>query len=116
MKMKKMMFLMLVFSMGITASMNAQVLIGSSESASLHPGAVLDLSPLGPQNFGLLLPNVELQNLTTLQLGGSNAEADEAATGMLVYNKTAKASPLIPKGLFVWNGTDWKPVMIIKES
>lgn len=98
-----------------TASMNAQVMIGGNESAPLHPGAALDLSPLGPQNLGLLLPNVELQDLTTLQLGGSTAEEDLAAAGMLVYNKTLHADPLIPRGLFVWSGTDWKPVTIIKE-
>jgi hypothetical protein len=108
--MKRMIFLMLMLGILSVASMNAQVIIGDN-SKEPHPGAILDLSPL--QNLGLLLPSVELQNTTTLQVGGSNAEADDNAAGMLVYNKTAKASPNIPKGIYVWNGTDWIPAVLI---
>jgi hypothetical protein len=108
--MKRMIFLMLTLLIWSAASMNAQVIIGDN-SKEPHPGAILDLSPL--QNLGLLLPGVELQNTTTLQVGGSVAETDENATGMLVYNKTAKVTPSIPKGIYVWNGTDWIPAVLI---
>jgi hypothetical protein len=53
MKMKKMILLMLLFCLGITASMNAQVKIGEGD---LAPGAVLDLT--NTENLGLLLPQV----------------------------------------------------------
>jgi hypothetical protein len=103
-------FLMLMLGILSVASMNAQVIIGDN-SKEPHVGAILDLSPL--QDLGLLLPGVELQNTTTWQVGGSNVETDTNAAGMIVYNKTAKETPNIPKGIYVWNGTDWTPAVLI---
>ncbi|GHT41071.1 hypothetical protein FACS189437_07520 [Bacteroidia bacterium] len=110
--MKKMMLLMLLLLGLGTASVNAQVRIGLSNDP--HEGAILDLSeaPSGAK-LGLLLPRVELTDLTTLQMGGSSAEEDQAAKGMLVFNTVAKTTPVaIPVGLYVWDGKDWKPALL----
>jgi hypothetical protein len=44
-------------------------------------------------------------------LGNSVAETDEDATGMIIYNPTKTGS--IEIGIYVWNGTDWKPVVLL---
>jgi hypothetical protein len=112
--MKKVIFLMLTFGMMSVVSMNAQVIIGDN-SKDPQPGAGLDLSPLGAQNLGLLLPGVELQNTTTLQLGNSTEDSEPTAVGMIVYNKTAHVDPIIPRGIYVWNGEDWIAIVLIPE-
>jgi hypothetical protein len=104
MKMKKMIFLMLVFCMGITASMNAQVNIGST--AVPQPGAILDLSQ-GNQKLGLILPNVPLADVGTWQL-----DAGTGVEGTVVYNTNENlldaANSKIGKGIFVWVGSGWQ--------
>jgi hypothetical protein len=112
--MKMMTFFLLTFFVWSVASMNAQVIIGDN-SKDPQPGAGLDLSPLGPQKLGLLLPGVELQNTTTLQLGNSDKETEPTAIGMIVYNKTANVDPAIPRGIYVWNGEDWIAIVLIPE-
>ncbi|MDR0864639.1 MAG: hypothetical protein LBO74_06870 [Candidatus Symbiothrix sp.] len=108
--MKKMIFLALTLVVLSVAGANAQVIIGDN-SKEPHAGAILDLSPLGTQKLGLLLPSFELQNTTILQLGNSVAETDTDAIGMIIYNPTKTGS--IEIGIYVWNGTDWKPVVLL---
>jgi hypothetical protein len=88
MKMKKMIFLMLVFFMGITASMNAQVAIGTGTGADGGPvaGAVLELD--GTKG-ALLLPRVD--GLATIT---------SPAAGMLVYLKSDNQ-------VYIYDGTSW---------
>jgi hypothetical protein len=71
----------------------------------------LDLSPLGADNLGLLLPNVELTNDAADFVLGDGATPDEktAATGMLVYNT---AAVLGGAGLYIWDGAKWKAVAL----
>jgi uncharacterized protein YjdB len=104
MKMKKMIFLMLVFFLGISAGTNAQVNIGSEDGP--QPGAVLDLSQ-GSQKLGLILPNVPLANVGTWQL-----DAGTGVEGTVVYNTNADlkdaGNQTIGKGIFVWVGNGWQ--------
>jgi uncharacterized protein (TIGR02145 family) len=89
------------------ASVNAQVIIGGNGTAEPHAGAGLDLSPLGTDKLGLLLPGVKLTNDAAefaLVTGATDTQKEDA-TGMLVYNI---ANVLTGKGLYVWNGTKWQ--------
>ncbi|GHT39801.1 hypothetical protein FACS189437_04230 [Bacteroidia bacterium] len=101
--MKKMMFLMLVFFLGITVSIHAQVNIGSTDAP--HKGAVLDLSKSSSES-GLLLPRVYLFNAKQFQL-----PADEGTdpTGMLIYN--TNSGLLDGVGLYAWNGSEWRSMI-----
>ena len=76
--MRKMFYGMLAFLVGSTASMHAQITIGSDTPPT--PGAVLDLQSDG--NRGLLMPQVQLTSAFTWDpLLGSNA-----VNGMTVFN------------------------------
>jgi hypothetical protein len=102
MKMKKMILLMLVFFLGITAGLNAQVNIGSNNPPK--KGTVLDLSQSG-QKLGLALPTVTLTGSASFQLdGGSNGSG---AAGTIVYHDNANADAALPAGLYVWTGSTW---------
>jgi hypothetical protein len=101
--MKKMFFLMLTFVLGIAASMNAQVNIGSPDAP--HKGAVLDLSKSSSES-GVLLPRVYIFNTKQFQLA-----ADEVTdpTGMLVYNTNSGLPDGV--GLYAWNGSEWRSMI-----
>ncbi|GHS95945.1 hypothetical protein FACS189421_00110 [Bacteroidia bacterium] len=88
MKMKKMIFLMLLSFLGITASMNAQVAIGTGTGVDGAPvaGAVLELD--GTKG-ALLLPKVDA--LATIA---------SPAAGMLVYLKSDNQ-------VYIYDGTSW---------
>jgi hypothetical protein len=113
MKMKKMIFLMLVFFMGITASMNAQVNIGSEDGPKA--GAVLDLSQ-GTKHLGLILPNVSLANVSEWQLdegAGKTSTSYLEAAGTVIFNTNAGltdalGNTILGQGIFVWNGNGWQ--------
>jgi hypothetical protein len=98
--MKKMIFLMLALLMLSAASMNAQVNIGSVNDP--HKGAILDLSQ-SELNLGLLFPKVYLFNTREFTL-----PVDESvdAIGMVIYNNNASLPD--GRGLYSWNGTEWK--------
>jgi hypothetical protein len=111
MKMKKMIFLMLLFFLGITANVNAQVSIGGTEPEA---GAILDLD--GGVKGGLKLSNVDITDLGKIPVDdgelkgitGYTGDVDTNAdlAGIIVYNRADQ--PGVPKGVYVWNGTDWQ--------
>jgi hypothetical protein len=93
--MRKMNFLMLVFFMGITASMNAQVTIGSEDTPT--PGTVLDLQSGG--SLGLLLPNVKLTDEEEwFPMDGVPID------GMQVFTD---GSGGVSPGVYVWFNEQW---------
>jgi hypothetical protein len=97
------------------ASVNAQVIIGGNGTQYPHAGAGLDLSPLGKQNLGLLLPSVKLMDKAeefALVAGATDGQKKDA-TGMLVYN--ADADILDGRGLYVWDGAKWQPVVLTPD-
>ncbi|GHT40282.1 hypothetical protein FACS189437_05650 [Bacteroidia bacterium] len=103
MKMKKMMLLMLVFFLGITASMNAQVRVGGT--ADPNPNALLDVNKdtitvTGNNTKGLALPRVALTSTTAAAPVGTTF-----VRGMLVYN-TNTAGDVTP-GAYYSNGAKW---------
>jgi hypothetical protein len=110
---KKAIFCMLTLILLISAaSVNAQVVIGGGESQEPHTGAVLDLSPLGTQNLGLLLPNVELGSSADdfVLVAGANDEQKSTAAGLIVYN--TKLGDWCVAGLYVWTGEEWKAIAL----
>jgi hypothetical protein len=102
--MKRIFFLMLVLLIGVSASMNAQVTIGSDQDP--RDGAVLDLSQVYEKNLGFLLPQVSLTNIDGWQLKGSSTNG----IGMLVYNINEDVEGGNGSGLYVWSGAAWNPV------
>ncbi|GHV21132.1 hypothetical protein FACS189428_1110 [Clostridia bacterium] len=100
-----MFFLMLMLMVMSTASMNAQVTIGSDKNP--HAGAVLDLQS---DNLGLKLPNVALDNdLTVFKLPVTETATAADAKGMYVYN----TNPDVGEGVYVWDGYQW---LLVKAS
>jgi hypothetical protein len=109
---RKMIFLALALIILSAASVNAQVIIGGNETQEPHAGAILDLSPLGTQQLGLLLPNVELGAAATDFALAANVTSEQkiAARGMVVYN--IKQGVLNGVGLYVWTGDKWVAVAL----
>jgi uncharacterized protein (TIGR02145 family) len=109
--MKKVFFLMLVFVLGIAASVNAQVTIGAN--ADPHSGAVLDLQST---TQGLKLPTVSLSSLTTFGLPVTAPSTEANAKGMFVYNTNGA----LGQGIYYWTGTQWTfisgPAPVIKTQ
>jgi hypothetical protein len=104
-------FLWITFLISGSMSVQSQVNIGSSDVP--HEGAVLDLSQ-SDQDLGLLLPRVELLDVTQFQLPGNESEEKrQSAIGMVIYNtsETTKGARGV-KGKFVWNGKRWSPLAI----
>ncbi|MDR0866314.1 MAG: hypothetical protein LBO74_15495 [Candidatus Symbiothrix sp.] len=103
--MKKNLFLALILLIVGTASMNAQVNIGSIDDPK--GGALLDLSQSG-KNLGLILPNVPLANTGDWQLDEGDGSDHE---GTVVFNTNAGLTDAkgtnLGKGIFVWNGKAW---------
>ncbi|GHT87923.1 hypothetical protein FACS189474_2020 [Bacteroidia bacterium] len=106
MKMKKMIFLMLLSFLGITASMNAQVRIGGTDEP--NASAILDLNPsLDPAEEatgGLSLPRVSLKDRD------SSDPLPSHVRGMLVYNKTVSVGDDLVEGVYFNNGEKWFPL------
>jgi hypothetical protein len=94
------------------ASVNAQVIIGGNEIQEPHAGAVLDLSPLGTQKLGLLLPNVELGTAAAdfALVTDATPGQKSAAIGLIVYN--TKQGGWCVAGLYVWTGDKWKAIAL----
>jgi hypothetical protein len=96
--MKKMIFLMLVFFLGISAGTNAQVKIGGDGTTGSADGAVLELD--GAKG-GLLLPKATLDNNTFIPVAWGTAILP---TGVIVYNL---GSAGLDARVYVWNGSEW---------
>ena len=95
--MKKVVFLMLALFLIDESSLNAQVVIGSTDPP--HPSAVLEIRS---SNLGLLLPNVALNaDSTIFALSGGNSAT---AIGMIVFN-TANVQE--GRGVYFWDGIRW---------
>jgi uncharacterized protein (TIGR02145 family) len=109
---KRTISLMMVLIMMSAASVKAQVIIGGDGTDNPHAGAGLDLSLLGKQNFGLLLPNMELtDNAAEFALVVEATPKQKTdARGMIVYN--IKTDVLDGAGLYVWNGAKWQAVAL----
>jgi hypothetical protein len=115
--MKRVNLFLLVAAMLFTAhssSVTAQVVIGSSTQEAV-PGAILDLSKKDDglnTNLGLLLPSIALTS-DNMPL----VEGEDNVEGMLIYcpGPTVDAEPedtTLAKGLYVWDGTQWKGVIL----
>lgn len=105
--MRKVFYSTLLFLVGITASVRAQVTIGLDVEP--HKSAVLDLQSNG--NRGLLLPRV---SLTDVDVFGLNGEAD-TASGMIVYNTNPDivggSGEGKDVGAYLWDGEKWMPIV-----
>jgi hypothetical protein len=106
--MKKVFFLVLVFVLGIAASVNAQVRIGGSTdpfgSAVLDLNATDDPTPTANKG-GLSFPRSSLDT-TNVTLNGLTPKE-----GTLVYNTNASMKGGQGKGIYMWNGTNWNSLV-----
>lgn len=113
--------LSLILSCSVWTS--AQVTIGSAIEPA--EGAILDLKEEGETKKGLGLPRVSLKGRTSLEpclTAEDNNDSDERLShiGLLVYNvnevdgmtnNTITKNEMLCKGLHVWNGEEWKPLV-----
>jgi hypothetical protein len=97
--MKKMMLLMLALLIWGTASMNAQVTIGSDKDPD--PSAVLDLQT---SHQGLLLPRVALLSNV------DNTTVPNPVAGLVVYNTTIAGNGLsaVTPGMYAFSSGKWQ--------
>ncbi|MDR0834468.1 MAG: hypothetical protein LBN93_09870 [Candidatus Symbiothrix sp.] len=110
--MKKTFLLMLVTVLLVTGnwpSVIAQVSIGDGDVLSADSGVSLQLD--GTKG-GLLLPQVEIADLTALPADFPDETDPDAVVGLLVYNKTAAVDGAtdadIVVGVYYWSSTGWK--------
>jgi len=82
------------------ASVSAQVTIGSTDDP--HANAILDLKST---NKGLLLPNVELDDVSNFKFSKEKANI-ASAKGMMVFNTNADMEGG-GVGVYVWDGQKW---------
>ena len=109
--MKKVLFFMLFLMISGTAFVNAQVRIGGN--AAPEKGAILDLkSSASGYAGGLLLPHVEIASENTVPASwvGSGTVEPSKLKGLLVFNDN---NSVVPKGIYVWDGTKWKAVITV---
>ncbi|MDR0834755.1 MAG: hypothetical protein LBN93_11365 [Candidatus Symbiothrix sp.] len=102
--MKKTFLLLLITALLVIGNWppaTAQVVIGDGNAPS---GVGLQLD--GTKG-GLLLPQVEISDLTALPADFSVETDPDAVVGLLVYNKTA-VGDIIPVGVYYWSSTGWK--------
>ncbi|GHT50740.1 hypothetical protein FACS189440_18700 [Bacteroidia bacterium] len=113
--MKRNLFLLLLSLVLGTASMNAQITVGSLEEPA--KGALVDIKSqtnrtggATTDKGGLLLPRVALQTLTLLRpfIAAETAADKLEHTGLEVYNITDNAN--FKPGIYYWNGVQWKPL------
>ncbi|MDR2627731.1 MAG: hypothetical protein LBC40_06830 [Dysgonamonadaceae bacterium] len=118
---EKFRLLTLVAVSGISAGMQAQVTIGSSEQPA--KGALLDIKEqaAGAGNVtattgGVVLPRVKLKSLTTMEpfipandpdwTNNAQTRIKERHAGLMVYNLTTDAN--FKPGVYTWDGTRWQ--------
>ena len=103
---KRIYYLVLGLLMTIPGMVNAQVAIGTNEDP--HPAAVLDLQSTTTPGKGLLLPKVELSDVSSFGLGGNAARAE----GMIVYCPGQNVSA----GVYLWTGSKWELLFSVSPS
>ena len=89
--------MLFVFFFSITG-LSAQVGIGT---ANPDPSAILHIQST---NKGVLLPKVDLKNLTDRNTVNGPTE------GLLVYNKTVNSANNLRKGFYIWDNEKWDKV------
>ncbi|MDR0547316.1 MAG: hypothetical protein LBG77_07020, partial [Dysgonamonadaceae bacterium] len=100
--MKQKMFLGVALFLAISmANLFGQVRIG--DNADPHQGAILDLT--NASNLGMLLPRVSLSDVSVWSLTGNPADG----TAMVVYNTNNSVIGGNGSGVYVWDGSAWKP-------
>lgn len=118
--MKRLMKLLIIILFStVSAAAYSQVTIGSDMPP--EAGALLDLKTeysgklgMGVTNVGgLLLPRVELVSINTLEplVEASVANHEEQKrkhTGLLVYNLKVDTDKGLKKGIYTWDGEQWK--------
>ena len=95
------------------ALLNAQVTIGGNTAPK--SGALLDLN--STTKGGLLLPNVEITDLgkipaTFTDVSVQNAEIAPELAGLVVFNTTSVAAANIHRGIYAWDGENWRLLAI----
>lgn len=104
--------LILLFIIGLSTELRAQVTIGSG----LEPnkGALLDLKEKDPVNpavdnstakKGLIMPRVNLTSMTSLADIDGAAGKEAKHTGLTVYNLSTTGG--FEPGIYVWDGARW---------
>jgi hypothetical protein len=110
--MEKKLFGLLVFLFCTALYIRAQVNIGTIDPP--HEAAVLDLSQkeTGATPKGLLLPRVDLLNVSVFQLpGNGDSEEEKNAAGMTIYNLNITGTVGgTGEGIYVWDGKKWRPM------
>lgn len=107
----------------LTLKLHSQVTIGSN--TDVNKGSILDIKETNATNanstHGLSLPRVGLSEIDQLYpmyknnrkyKNGSSFknQADQAHTGLVVYNQTTDLSKPLCPGVYVWNNTQWHRV------
>jgi hypothetical protein len=107
-------FLSLLF----TASLHAQVTIGSTEIP--EPAALLQIkeheavSGSETAEKGILLPRVKLTDLSDITvIPDSDPDKIADLTGLLVYNVNTSG---MKAGIYEWDGQEWVPLEILAED
>jgi hypothetical protein len=81
----------------LTLPISAQIGVGTTTP---NASSILDVNS---SNRGFLLPRIALTSLTDVTTIAAPAK------GLIVYNKATGG--LSPEGLYVWNGSNWRPVV-----
>lgn len=122
-KLRKAIALMLIVLFGISCPKTfSQVTIGSDEAPP--DGAVLQLKNIagvtnGEANAtkGLMLPRVKLiaasgTNMASTINGATGTYDPTLHIGLVVYNINNDACPMVKSGPYIWNGENWKSLII----
>lgn len=111
----------LFLSFILNLKLHSQVTIGSN--IDVNKGSLLDIKETNSNNInsthGLCLPRVGLSEIDQLYpmyknnskyKNGSSLkiQADQAHTGLVVYNQTTDLSKSLCPGIYVWNSTHWR--------
>jgi hypothetical protein len=98
--------LLLLIGCSVMQSVTAQVGIGT---ISPEPSAILDISST---DQGLLVPRVNLIDVTNTMLDGSNP----AATGLLIWNTNASTVGGNGVGYYSFNGSIWEKLSTVADN
>ena len=116
--MKLNLFFLIMVLFALSASVQAQITIGSVNTP--EKAALLDLKTQTPNannvtsdKGGLLLSRVALEDLSTLEPFIENATADEklSHTGLIVYNVKVDETANLVQGLYYWTGEEWMKML-----